>query len=174
MSTLNVDTLQDKAGAFEHARLVQVVNTTSVAVASGSTALPNDNTIPVNDEGTALTAIDTAITPTNTGNNLLVQVNLPLVEIASAGHISIALFQDSGSAAIAACTNYTAGGTAGQSITLNHFITGSDDALGTSATTFKVRFGPSSSMVATVHGYNNSRIFGGVSPASITISEYRV
>ena len=26
MSTLNVDTLQDKAGAFEHARLVQVVN----------------------------------------------------------------------------------------------------------------------------------------------------
>jgi len=170
MSTLNVDTIQDKGAAFEHARLVQVVNTTSSAVASGSTTMPNDDTIPTSSEGNALTAIDTAITPTNTGNNLLVQVNLPLLEITSANHICVALFRDSGSAAIAAATNYTAGSTAGQSITINHFITGS---LGTSETTFKVRFGAAASMVSTVNGYNGSRIFGGVSQASITISEYR-
>jgi len=168
MSQINVDTIATAAGT-EQARLVQVVNTTSVAMASGSTTMPNDDTVPTNAEGNALTALDTAITPTNTGNNLLVQVNLPFVELASAGHICIALYQDS-SAAIAACTNYTAGSTAGQSITLNHFITGS---LGTSATTFKVRFGASTSMVSTVNGYGGSRIFGGVAPASITISEYR-
>ena len=168
MSTLRADTIANVAG-IEQARLVQVVNTTSVAVASGSTVMPNDDTIPTNTDGNALAALDTAITPTNTGNNLLVQVNLPLLEIPTAQHICVALYQDS-SAAIAADTNYTAGSTAGQSITINHFITGS---LGTSETTFKVRFGAAASMVSTVNGYNGSRIFGGVSQASITISEYR-
>ena len=169
MSQINVNTIA-LANGTEQARLVQVVNTTTVAVASGSTVMPNDDTIPTNTDGNALAALDTAITPTNTGNNLLVQVNLPLLEITSANHICVALFRDSGSAAIAAATNYTAGSTAGQSITINHFITGS---LGTSETTFKVRFGAAASMVSTVNGYNGSRIFGGVSQASITISEYR-
>ena len=168
MSTLRADTIANVAG-IEQARLVQVVNTTSVAVASGSTVMPNDDTIPTNTDGNALSALDTAITPTNTGNNLLVQVNLPLLEIPTAQHICVALYQDS-SAAIAAATNYTAGSTAGQSITINHFITGS---LGTSEIIFKVRFGAASSIVMTVNGYNGVRVFGGVAPASITVSEYR-
>ena len=49
MSTLNVTTIQDSAAAFEHARLVQVVNTTTGTMATGTTLMPNDDTIPQND-----------------------------------------------------------------------------------------------------------------------------
>ena len=55
MSTLKCDTIMDSAGAFEHARLVQIVNTQTGTVTTGSTAIPADDTIPQNDEGTELT-----------------------------------------------------------------------------------------------------------------------
>ena len=72
MSTLNVDTLQDKAGAFEHARLVQVVNTTTGTMATGTTVMVSDNTTPQNDEGIELMTL--AITPTHASNKLLIEV----------------------------------------------------------------------------------------------------
>ena len=71
MSTLKVDTIQDKGAAFEHARLVQVVNTETGAVATGTTNAVADNTIPQNTEGDEYMTL--AITPTNTNNKLLIQ-----------------------------------------------------------------------------------------------------
>ena len=171
MSTLNVDTIQDKGAAFEHARLVQAVNSISFAMASGTTQIPNDDTIPTSSEGTALAALDTEITPTNTSNHLIVMVNFPFLECSSAANLQVALYQDSGSAAIAAATHESAGNTAGLCIHLHYIKEGS---IGTSATTFKVRYGAASGVSNTVNGYNNSRILGGVAPASMTIMEIRV
>ena len=169
MSTLNVDTIQDKGAAFEHARLVQVVNSISFAKASGTTQIPNDDTIPTSSEGTALTALDTEITPTNASNTLIVMVNFPFLECSGAANLQVALYQDS-SAAIAATTAESAGGTAGLCVHLNYIKEGS---IGTSATEFKVRYGAASSVTNTVNGYNGARKLGGVAPASMTIMEIR-
>ena len=170
MSTLNVDTIQDKGAAFEHARLVQVVNSISFAKASGTTQIPNDDTIPTSSEGTALAALDTAITPTNAANTLIVMVNFPFLECSGAANLQVALYQDSGSAAIAATTAESAGGTAGLCVQLNYIKEGS---IGTSSTTFKTRYGAASSVTNTVNGYNDARKLGGVAPASMTIMEIR-
>ncbi len=78
MSTLKVDTIQDKGAAFEHARLVQVVNTETGAVATGTTVMPADNTIPQNTEGDEYMTL--AITPTNTNNKLLIEVEWQILQ----------------------------------------------------------------------------------------------
>jgi len=168
MSQINVDTIATAAGV-EQARLVQVVNSISFAMASGTTQIPNDDTIPTNSEGTALAALDTEITPTNASNTLIVMVNFPFLECSGAANLQVALYQDS-SAAIAATTAESAGGTAGLCVQLNYIKEGS---IGTSSTTFKIRYGAASSVTNTVNGYNGARKLGGVAPASMTIMEIR-
>ena len=168
MSQINVDTIATAAGV-EQARLVQVVNSISFAMASGTTQIPNDDTIPTSSEGTALAALDTAITPTNAANTLIVMVNFPFLECSGAANLQVALYQDS-SAAIAATTAESAGGTAGLCVQLNYIKEGS---IGTSSTTFKIRYGAASSVTNTVNGYNGARKLGGVAPASMTVMEIR-
>ena len=64
MSTLNVDTLQDKAGAFEHARLVQVQSASKAdSFTTASTSFVD------------VTGFTIAITPTNSANKILVLVS---------------------------------------------------------------------------------------------------
>jgi len=169
MSILRADTIATVAGV-EQARLVQVVNSISFAMASGTTQIPNDDTIPTSSEGTALAALDTEITPTNASNHLIVMVNFPFLECSGAANLQVALYQDSGSAAIAATTHESAGNTAGLCIQLNYIKEGS---IGTSATEFKIRYGAASAVTNTVNGYNGARILGGVAPASMTIMEIR-
>ena len=50
MSQINVDTIA-LANGTEQARLVQTVNTETGAVATGTTLMPIDDTIPQNTEG---------------------------------------------------------------------------------------------------------------------------
>ena len=89
---LKCDTIQDTAGNFEHARLVQVVNTQTGAVATGTTVLPNDNTIPQNDEGNEFMTL--AITPTHASNKLLIQVTIILASSVNGSRVGAPLFQD--------------------------------------------------------------------------------
>ena len=169
MSTLNVDTLQDKAGAFEHARLVQVVNVMDGDGATGTTVIPEDNTIPQITEGTEFMTL--AITPTNASNKLLIEV-VCNVSPASSGVASIvALFQDSTAGALAAATmsNYDSNDEC--PIVFSHYMAAGT----TSATTFKVRAGkPSGANAFNFNGTGGTRLFGGVMASSITISEIRV
>jgi len=58
-----------KAGAL--GKVLQVVNVTDSAVATGTTQMPSDDTIPQNTEGNELMTL--AITPTNSSNILLIQ-----------------------------------------------------------------------------------------------------
>ena len=72
MSTLAVNTITNVAGQ-EQARLVQVVNTQTGAVATGTTVMPIDDTIPQNTEGDQYMTL--AITPTHASNKLLIEVS---------------------------------------------------------------------------------------------------
>jgi hypothetical protein len=143
--------------------VLQAVNVQSGAVASTSSNIPIDNTIPQNTEGAELFTV--SITPTKTSSKLLIQV---IVQISanSAGWSTIALFQDSTANALAASFAYTTTATGSTLLSFNHYMTAGT----TSATTFKVRYGTASGGT-TVNGSNGAGYLGGASSSSMTIME---
>lgn len=151
--------------AANTSRVVQVVNTQTGAVASGTTVLPYDDTIPQNTEGDQFLSL--AITPTNASHLLRIDVVLQ-VSHSAVNTVSIALFQDSTANALAAsgANSIAASPQAG---VLTHYMTAGT----TSATTFKVRAGGSGAGTLTVNGNGGARRFGGVIVSSITITEIR-
>ena len=164
---LKCDTIQNSAGAFEHARLVQVVNTQTGASATGTTNAAADDTIPQITEGDEYMTL--AITPTHASNKLIIQV-VGNFAVSAADNLVMALFQDTTANALAAVQWFTSGANHSQQINLNHFMTTGT----TSSTTFKVRAGETGSNTVTFNGAGGSRVFGGNGCSSITISEIRV
>lgn len=146
--------------------IVQVVRNTSTSMATGTTTIPLDDTIPTNTEGTEF--LTATITPTNASNLIQVDVNLHVSNSIS-DQVLLALFKDSGSAAIAAGGTAVAGATM-QMARLSYRMT----AGGTAATTFRVRAGSPTAGTVTVNGIGGARIFGGVAVSSITLTEIRV
>jgi hypothetical protein len=167
MSTLNVDTIQDKGAAFEHARLVQVVNALDGAVATGTTVMPADDTIPQNDEGDQF--MTCAITPTHASNKLLIEVEWHGAST-TANEIWGALFQDSDAGALACSGTQDGSNSQIQNLSFTHYMTAGT----TSSTTFKLRVGAGASSTITHNGAAGSRKLGGKMQSSITISEIRV
>ena len=167
MSTLNVDTLQDKAGAFEHARLVQVVNTTTGTMATGTTVMVSDDTTPQNDEGIELMTL--AITPTHASNKLLIEVVIASIDSGANNYMFTALFQDSTSNALASTSTFMAAD-GGHDISFSHYMTTGT----TSSTTFKVRAGGNNAATTTFNGRTAGAKMNGTFASSITISEIRV
>jgi hypothetical protein len=143
--------------------VLQVVNTQTGAVATGTTAIPIDDSIPQNTEGTEFMTL--AITPTNSSNKLVIQVVMQLSTNADA-NIAIALFQDSTANALAAQVFRQDISTGFTLLYLTHYMTAGT----TSSTTFKARGGAGSGTY-TFNGTGGSRIFGGVMSSSITIME---
>lgn len=145
---------------------VQVVNVTDSAVATGTTTMPRDDTIPQNTEGDEYMTL--SITPTSTSNKLLIEVEA-FVTISAIGSCSMALFQDSTAGALAATNNQIDTATAGGIVTLRYYMTAGT----TSSTTFKVRMAPNTGTL-TFNGASGSRLYGGVAASSITITEIEV
>ena len=148
----------------EDIRLVQIVNTQTGAVATGTTVIPFDDTIPQNTEGDEYMTL--AITPKSASNILYIDVTVQIA-YSVAAWLAVALFQDSTANALAAIVGYqtTAGGALTQ--TFRHKMTAGT----TSATTFKVRAGGQVAGTTTFNGQNTGRIYGGVMASSITITE---
>lgn len=145
--------------------VVQVKNTQTGAMATGSTAIPHDDTIPQNTEGNEVMTL--AVTPTSATNKLKIEVvAFASVDVASRWLIG-ALFQDSSANAIAAGQTFNDTATAGVAMTFTHYMTAGT----TSATTFKVRLGSSGADQITFNGQNGARRLGGVMASSITITE---
>lgn len=147
-------------------KILQIVNTQTGAVATGTAGIPVDNTIPQNTEGTEF--MSAAITPGNVNNKLLIQVVAVLNDNTSLWYI-LALFKDSVADALAAVKQYVDAVDTGATVVFNHYMT----AGSISAITFKVRAGGAtgSGGTMTFNGINAARIFGGVSASSITITE---
>jgi hypothetical protein len=145
--------------------VVQRLSSQTGALATGSTTIPSDDTIPQNTEGNQYLTL--SITPKNTANILKIEVTLAITNSAS-GSMTAALFQDSTANALAGQqSDVTAGGAL-----INMKFTHTMAAGTTSSTTFNVRAGLQLAGTTTFNGQSGARKLGGVSASSIVITEY--
>lgn len=145
---------------------VQVSRAATTAVATGTTAIPWDDTIPQNTEGTEV--LTAAITPNATTNLLRIDVTVVLSHSTGASNaLTAALFQDTTADALAAASVEAPGGGEMATINFTHYMTAGT----TSATTFKVRAGGNSAGTTTFNGTGGSRKLGGVCTSSLIITE---
>ena len=145
--------------------VLQVVNYQTGAVATGTTTMPLDDTIPQNTEGNEYMSL--AITPKSALSTLIIDVVCNLSNSTAATNLITALFQDATANALASNYITTQSATAGDMAVLRYTMTSGT----TSATTFKVRAGSSGGGTTTFNGNSGARIFGGVMNSSITITE---
>lgn len=145
-------------------QIVQIVNTQTGAVNTGTTILPVDDTIPQKTEGDEYMTL--AITPTSAINKLYIEIVFYGAP-ATADYLSIALFQDDTANALAAAFVYAA---EAHVLTLRYTM-----VAGTAVeTTFKVRAGLNGAGTTTFNGRSSARKFGGVLASSITITEIQI
>lgn len=144
--------------------IVQQVYSQSGAVATGTTVLPSDDTIPQNTEGDQYMTL--AITPKNASNILVIQASALFASTAT-GTFTIALFQDTTANALAG--NQFAIPTTNGAVPMtlqHHMVAGT-----TSATTFKIRLGQQNANTTTFNGSSGGRRLGGVVSSFINIFE---
>lgn len=145
--------------------VVQVVNTQTGAVATGTTTMPSDDTIPQNTEGDEYMTL--AITPKNAANTLMIQVVCMVSPSAAGAHVmQAALFQDTTANALASITERSSQ-SENTILTFTHKMTAGT----VSETTFKVRAASNAAGTTTFNGSTSARIHGGVIASSITIME---
>jgi hypothetical protein len=145
--------------------LIQRLSTQTGAVATGTTLIPNTDTIPQNTQGDQYMTL--SITPKNTNNILVISV-IAFLSNSGGGTACVALFQDSTANAIAAGDNIFAFNTQLQQTIIRHIMAAGT----TSSTTFKVRCGSALAGTTTFNGAGGVRRYGGVLPSSIMIEEY--
>jgi len=146
--------------------VVQFVHAGTHNQISLNTVLPRDDTAPQSSEGDEV--ITLAITPKHADNILLIEFST-FGDVGGNLGLSAALFQDSTVAAISAISfawQGTGGGGAVESGMLRHIMTAGT----TSATTFKIRCGPSTGTTGTI----NPQDFGILAATWLTITEYLV
>lgn len=142
----------------------QVVRSQTGVVATGTTVIPFDNTIPQITEGNEYMTL--AVTPTSAASKLKIDVVLQLSNTVANWYIA-ALFQDATASALAATCTYQATAGGGVEIAFSHSMTAGT----TSATTFRVRAGGTFAGTTTFNGNAGTGLFGGVTASSITITE---
>jgi hypothetical protein len=147
--------------------LLQSVASTSGAVATGTTTVPLDDTIPQISEGTEF--LTQAITPVSATDVLEIEVVLNVAGSTAGGTIIVALFQDATANALCAvAVKFAAAGDNQQVKLLHRMVAGT-----TSATTFRVRAGLAAAGTVTVNGSAGARQFGGVMLSSLSIREVK-
>tara|TARA_B100000214_G_scaffold351705_1_gene306336 strand:- start:1411 stop:1965 length:555 start_codon:yes stop_codon:yes gene_type:complete len=146
-------------------KILQIVNTQTGAMSTGTTIIPNDDTIPQITEG--FEVMTRTITPTNTSNILLINVVCHLS--ASVNSMpTTALFVGSTADALASTFSHAFGAGAYPKV---HNFTHKMTAGSTSELTFRVRTGMNNSGTVTFNGRDGSRMRGGSAASSITIME---
>jgi len=161
----NLPTFQDAGGGA----LIQQVRTSTSALFDIGTAIPYDDTIPQKNEGDEILTL--AITPTTDSTILLVEAslsgNMEDTNIKCTG----ALFRDDTNDAIAAVQ-------IGRTITnasdqaISTYIRAWVTSGSTSLTTFKLRCGSDNTAGLSINGDDASRLYGGVSSTTLTITEF--
>jgi len=147
-------------------QIIQRVSTVTGAVATGTTVIPYDDSIPQKTEGDSY--MTQAITAKATGNILVVDV-YAIVSPSLVDTVILALFQDSANSAVAAtCVDVSTATNGIVGISLRYI-----GAAGTvSATTFSVRIGKATAGTITFNGIASGRKLGGKLASSIMIAEY--
>ncbi len=142
----------------------QVVNFETGSVATGTTVIPLDDTIPQNTEGDQYMSL--AITPTNAASTLIIEAVLHLASNSTSALIA-ALFQDATASALASAIVFQDAASNVVEVVIRHKMVAGT----TSATTFKVRAGNVGANTTTFNGQTAARLFGGSLASSITITE---
>lgn len=149
--------------------IVQVVSFQTGAVATGTTTIPRDNTIPQSTEGDEYMSL--SITPTKATNKLVISVVASLSSNAATNIMIGALFQDASADAVAAID-------AGRDVTANSIssvVMNFPMIAGTvSLTDFKFRAGSPAAGTTTFNGTAGAGVLGGVSASSMVITEIEV
>lgn len=147
--------------------LVQVQHAVVTSMVSGSTVMPQDDTIPQNTEG--FEVITCNITPKSASNNLLIMATVGVHNYVTEYFYGMALFRDSAANALAAISGLGAASTGTVSTLVHQVSAGSP-----SATTFKIRLGPKSAGTLYVNAVPGAtgRAYGGVAASTLTIFEY--
>lgn len=160
MNPYKVKNTQLQAGA-----IVQSVEATPYATQTDiSTVIPGDDSIPQNGEGAQI--ITASITPTSATNRLFIEWQ-GTGTIGATGFATAALFQDSTASALAATCLGAAGGTSLNMSGAYEMAAGT-----TSATTFKIRAGPSTGASNFYpNGNVSGRLMGGVSTWRLRVTE---
>lgn len=147
--------------------VVQRVYTQTGAVATGTTTIPDDDTIPQNTEGDQYMSL--SITPKNANNILEIKVTgFWHNSSGNAFYLIAALFQDTTVNALAAAGYILNSPNANNQVTFTHTMTAGT----TSATTFKLRAGGTQPGTTTLNGIGGARRFGGTMASSMVITEY--
>lgn len=144
-------------------RILQVVHLDTGAVATGTTIIPLDDTIPQQTEGDQYMTL--AITPIAANSILRVDVTANMTPSVSAWLIT-ALFRDAGVDSVGVL-GAVSSGISGTTATGSIRVT----AGSTATTTFKVRVGMDRAGTTTFNGVSAGRIFGGAMASSIRITE---
>jgi hypothetical protein len=141
----------------------------SSAFATGSTTIPQDDTLPQSGEGNEY--ITCAITPKATTHLLEIEITVFLSSSATGAVMTAALFQDSGANALAAGSNFQDASSqfSTRPITFRYVMAAGT----TSATTFKVRAGTHNAGTTTFNGVNGAGRYSTAIKSSITIREYK-
>jgi hypothetical protein len=146
---------------------VQIRRNQTGAVATGTTILPTDDSIPQNTEGTEFMTQE--IVPKSAANMLEIEHNGSYA-ISTGQAIAAALFQDSTANALAAKTNWMVTNNGFLIINFRHSMR----AQTTSSTTFKIRAGPNTAVTITFNGASGARHFGGVNSSYLAVTEIMV
>ena len=149
--------------------VVQAVHTEDNAVATGTTVMPIDDTIPQNTEGDEYMTL--AITPNATTNRLVIEAQGYFNHTNTSNALAIALFQDATADALSASAFVYRSSAASTGVILN--IKFEMPAGTTSSTTFKMRVGNSAAGTTTFNGLTGSRLFGGVANSFMRITEVK-
>jgi hypothetical protein len=147
-------------------RTIQTVSTVTGAVATGTTVIPFDDTIPQQStDGDQYMSL--AITPKSATSTLVIDVVVNACGSVGTTVLIGALFQDSTANALAASWQELVSANFPVSLSFRHVMTSGT----TSATTFKVRAGLINAGTTTFNGQLGGRILGGVLASSIVIRE---
>lgn len=149
---------------------VQMAATSFNAVATGTTQIPFDNTIPQNTEGTEFMTL--SFTPKSASSTLVIDVKCLLSTDTASRNLIAALFKDSDANALAAGGEFTddAAALIPRMITFTHKMTSGT----TSPITFKVRGGANNTGTVTFNGFSGGGVFGATSKSSIVVTEVKV
>jgi hypothetical protein len=144
---------------------IQRQRTASGAVATGSTILPWDDTIPQSTEGDQY--LSQAITPTSAANVLAIEHSGTWSIATATDFLISALFQDAVANALAAVAQRTPATDVPVTVPLGHAVVSGT----TVATTFKLRAGNPSGSVTTLNGTAAARKLGGVMSTFLQVRE---
>ena len=147
------------------AGVTQTVFFETGAVATGTTVIPVDDTIPQQTEGDQYMSL--SITPLSATSKLIIEVTIQLASGAASNNLVAALFQDSTANALASALVNQATNGGVSLLSFRHVMTSGT----TSATTFKVRGGSGAASTTTFNGSAGSAFMGGALASSIVIRE---